>query len=144
MPFKTNIRDFGGKSPSHLVDSYLILVTIELALKDGNFANGVTGGHDVPSMLTNVGHSIGTLTAQVTSLVASLGNAISSVTCQDQYGKAIPVPRSSYPYLRYCRCKGDWGGAQETAQQNLADLYSLCQQTLSFLKLHQKAIGITL
>ena len=149
MPHIRNIRGFLFQlQPNDLVQSYGILVALELALKDGGHSAG-TGGHDVPSMLGKAKQSLANsgkliLAAQITSFEAKLKNDLCRLSCTGQNGKAQSVPSSSYPYARYTRFQGDWGGVDETSDLVIVDLLQTCQQILHFLRANSAACGVSI
>lgn len=146
MAFTTNIRIFKLPSPQHALSvSYRLLVAVELALKDANCAGG--GGHDVPGMLTvaaNLPTATPHISGQLNSYALQLRATLGQITCQGRNGAPTPVPGHSYPYLRYCRVAGDWGGVHETAAARLAALALICQNLCAFLSVHGRTLGVSL
>lgn len=149
MPHIKNIQSFLFQlHPNHLAESYGILVALELALKDSGHIAG-TGGHDVPSMLGRAKQSLAisgklVLAAQVTSFEAKLKNDLGQLLCTGQKGSAQAVPTHSYPYARYTRFQGDWGGIDETPNLAIAGLLQTCQQILSFLRANSTDCGVSI
>jgi len=147
MGYLTSTRAFRSLSAQDpLVDSYRLLVAVELALKDANL--GPASGHDVPTMLAAASQAVAVaapfLATQLNGFSASLANDLQHVTCNDRNGQAVPVPARSYPYLRYCRRAGDWAGAHETPTAAIAALESNCQSLCRFLVMHGAQLGISL
>lgn len=137
-------RNLSGQDP--LVDSYRLLVAVELALKDANL--GPSGGHDIPTMLAAASQSVAAaapfLATQLNGFAASLANDLQQVTCNHRNGQIAPVPARSYPYLRYCRRAGDWAGANETPMATIAALESNCHNLCRFLVTHGAQLGVSL
>ena len=145
MTFTNNIRLFSSGLRSDLVESYLLLIGIELALKDAKFTSD--NGHDIPGMLIQASESEKAIAkqgvqVQLLGLATQLSNSLKAVTCQSIDGQPQPVPHKSYPYLRYCRCEGDWNGTSETSALKLNELLDTCKNTRSVLKSIGKVIGI--
>ena len=149
MPHTKNIQAFITLSgPNALVMAYGILVGLELALKDAGFKAG-TGGHDVPAMLGRAKQTLATagelvLAAQITGLEAKLKNDLNQLTCTSQSGNVQLVPAHSYPYSRYTRFQGDWGGNGETANATVTELLQTCKQILNFLQANPVICGVFL
>lgn len=147
MSYRGNIGAFLlVASPNHLLDSYRILVAVELSLKDGGFTP-VQSGHDVPSMLTQAaqragagGHHI--LAGQIAAEEAKLRTDLAKLRCTNPNGTTRGVPDYNYPYVRYTRFAGDWGGVDETGPQALSDLSQRCNSLASLLRAHQAELGI--
>lgn len=137
-------RDLATQDP--LVDSYRLLVAIELALKDA--ALGPPGGHDVPAMLSAAAHTASStfpfVSAQLNSYAASLGHDLGQISCNDRNGNVSPVPSKSYPHMRYGRRFGDWGGVSETPAAALGTLESTCHLLCGFLIAHGAKFGVHL
>jgi hypothetical protein len=147
MAFLTNIEAFLDPAiPDALVGSYCLLVAVELALKDANCI--VPGSsHDIPSMLqmaASLPTTAATDAAQLNSFSVQLHNDLCSVTCQGKNGTPIPVPRKSYPHLRYGRRKGDWGGVAETSDLCLSNLETTCRALCMFLSTNGARLGVHL
>lgn len=147
MAFTTNIRIFRLPSPQHALSvSYRLLVAVELALKDANCGAG-GGGHNVPGMLTvaaNLPAATPQISGQLSSYALQLQTTLGLISCQGKNGMPTPVPSNSYPYLRYCRVAGDWGGVNETPPANLTDLEHICQNLCAFLSVHGRTLGVNL
>ncbi|WP_185738400.1 hypothetical protein [Variovorax beijingensis] len=148
MGYITTVRAFRSLArPDPLVDSYRLLVAIELSLKDANFG-AVGGGHDVPSMLSLAAASAAGVppfvSGRLIALATTLRNDLVRITCNDRHGNPIPVPGHSYPYLRYSRRNGDWAGVSETPQQLILDLEYTCRAVSSFLLSHGTSFGVAL
>lgn len=138
-------RDLTHQDP--LVDSYRLLVAIELALKSGGL--GPAQGHDVPTMLSHaasayVAAAMPLASGQLLSLSAKLSHDLVQVTCNGLTGQPSAVPAKSYPYLRYGRRTGDWAGISETPNAVLADLESTCHLICTFFIAHGAKIGVRL
>jgi hypothetical protein len=124
MAYTTSIRAFGRLAlRDALVDSYRMLVALELALKDAKCFNGGSG-HDVPSMLTVAAYLPATLNfpyvgAQLLGYSATLKSDLVAIYCQGKDGKPTTVPWHNYPYIRYTRRPGDWGGVAETPTRSI-------------------------
>ena len=147
MAFKSNIKAFYQNNTDPLFVSYRLLVAIELALKDAKYPP--LGSHDIPSMLANAARSptlsvAPAIAPQLLSLSAKLKRDLGAITCQDKKGAPQSVPPASYPYIRYSRCAGDWGGASETPLSNLIALRDTCQSICSFLSTHRNSIGVSI
>jgi len=149
MAFKSNIRAFYNLTKSHpLLDSYRLLVALELALKDANCA-AHGGGHDVPNMLVTASNSPSAaafplVSAQLKSYSTKLRTDLGSITCQGKNSLPAPVPPSSYPYIRYSRCFGDWSGINETPTQTIQTLETTCRSICAFISAHGVKIGVFL
>ena len=146
MSFKTNKKAFlDPANPDSILSIYCTLVGVELALKDANISS--PSGHDVPAMLQQLSTSANGLpiiSAQLNSLIAQLKLDLSSVTCQGKNGQPISVPAHSYPYLRYSRQTGDWGGVGETSGALIVSLESTCRNLRAFLTTHGTGLGVQL
>lgn len=147
MPFSTNVRSFLAPASSDLVKSYLILVSIELALKDAQFVG--KSSHDVPGMLFHAAESPAAakkngMKVQLRGLATTLSNSLNAITCIGVNGNIERVPTMSYPHLRYCRCEGDWGGIQETSSLRLSELLYNCNNLYAVLRSIGKTIGVKL
>lgn len=142
MPYKTNISAFlQGENPSPLLESYRILVAIELALKDLGITGGTTG-HDVPSMLAQTAIKHPTLAAQLNAHQAKLNADLVQITCNDKNSQPTPVKANNYPHARYTRFIGDWNGVSETPNNSLAALAQTCNNLLGDLRTHRATLGI--
>lgn len=147
MPFSTNIRSFLAPLGSDLVKSYLILISVELALKDAKFIGKFS--HDVPGMLLHaaespaVANKVG-MEVQLRGLATALSTSLNAISCTGVNGNVERVPTTSYPYLRYCRCEGDWGGVQETSVLRVSQLLLDCNNLLTVLRSIGKTIGVKL
>lgn len=147
MPFSTNIRSFLAPAGSDLTKSYLILISVELALKDAAFKGRTS--HDVPGMLLHAAQSPSIITkpgieVQLRGLATTLSNSLNAINCVGVDGNAERVPTSSYPHLRYCRFEGDWGGDKETSALKVAQLLHDCNNLFSVLRRISKSMGIKL
>jgi hypothetical protein len=145
MPFTTNIQEFQAFPGSALVESYLILIAIELALKDRGAKSG--DGHDVPGLLTSLlqfpkisKHP--KLPGELTSYIAQLRSSLQAIWCTDQDGNPKKVPSNSYPYLRYCRCYSEWNGNKETKTADILTLNATCKSLRDFLRRNIKTIEV--
>ncbi|NRT58142.1 hypothetical protein [Sphaerotilus uruguayifluvii] len=147
MAFSTNKRTFlNFASPAPLLKTYCILVAIELALKDAAVPAG-RGGHDVPTMLDNVADSISgapSISGALKSISLQLRRDLASITCQEKGGAVGNVPPYSYPYIRYSRHSGDWGGVNETSPALISGLEVTCNNLLGLLTTHGSTIGVHL
>lgn len=147
MAFTSNIRAFRNlDQPDALVNSYRLLIAVELALKDGScMVQG--GGHDVPGMLqvaANLSTATTYVSAQLNALSQNLRNDLGSITCQGKNGAPNPVRPASYPDLRYGRQAGDWGGLCETPTSCFASLELTCLNLCAFLSAHGAHLGVHL
>ena len=147
MTFTNNIKYFSNGLRSDLVESYLLLISIELALKDAKYMG--KGGHDIPGMLEHASESEKAaakqgVQVQLLGLATKLSNSLKAITCQSENGHPQAVPHRSYPFLRYCRCEGDWNGAAETSALRLVELLDTCKNTRSVLKSVGKTIGVNI
>lgn len=147
MAFTSNVRIFRNLAqPESLVNSYRLLVALELALKDGNCAVA-GGGHDVPKMLVVAARLPAAqvfVSAQLLSFSQKLQANLGLITCQGVNGLPRPVPPHSYPYIRYGRRVGDWGGNSETPNAHFFDLELTCQNLCAFLVVHGPNLGVNL
>lgn len=147
MTHKTNIEAFLRITQPHdLYDAYSALVAIELALKDGGYKHG-QGGHDIPEMLAKLSQTVAALghtaiSAQLNSLESQLRTDLSNLICTKPNNSTGQVPTYSYPYMRYTRCAGDWGGVSETINTYLSDLLSTCNNLISQLRANGPAFGV--
>lgn len=149
MTFTSSIQAFGALSRQDaLVDSYRMLIALELALKDAKC--GVVGsGHDIPSMLTLAAHlpasnAVPYVSAQLLGYSATLKADLVSIICEGKSGSPSAVPAHNYPYIRYTRRVGDWGGTNETPVAALAALEVTCHRITQFLSVHGAKIGVFL
>lgn len=147
MAFTSNIKAFLNPAiQDPLSRAYCMLVAIELALKDASFTVS-GGGHDVPGMLQLAANAIAgspATSAQLNSLSLQLKNALGAITCQGKNGHPTHVPPVNYPYLRYTRRSGDWGGINETPANSLSILEAVCQNLRAFLIQHRTMLGVQL
>jgi len=145
MPFTTNIKAFSTTvGADALVNAYLALVGVELALKDAG--HGALGGHDVPTRLqsaasaASVAHPF--LAAQLNGHAAKLANDLKTITCVGRNGNTQTVPPGSYPFLRYARLSGDWGAIDETPAGHIKSLEATCKALRTFLQNHRALLGV--
>jgi hypothetical protein len=149
MPHTSNIKAFlQTLQPNHLLDSYRILVAVELALKDAGLST-VPSDHDVPAMLSRCALQMAAsgnnaLSAQITAYETKLRADLAQLWCTNAKGTIIPVPARSYPYVRYTRHVGEWGGVSETLAQSIVDLAQTCNSLLAFLLANATSIGVKL
>lgn len=142
MPYKTNISIFLPNGPiSGLIDSYRILVAIELALKDGGF-NGGPSGHDIPGMLAQASVRCPTLAAQLQAHQARLATDFAQIICNSRNGNPVAATASNYPHARYTRFIGDWAGVSETPVLAMVALTQTCNSLLNDLQKHSAQLGI--
>jgi hypothetical protein len=147
MGFNQNIRVFRMLSQqSELVDAYRMLIAIELVLKN---ASGSTpnAGHNIPAMLTRLASTapVGmSISGPLNSLARALKTDLNAIVCQGKDGHPCPVPDYSYPYMRYTRFSGDWGGSSETPLVNIKKLEATCHNIISFLSAHKAVIGVVI
>lgn len=142
MAYKTNISIFlPNGTQNGLVESYRILVAIELALKDAGF-NGGPGGHDIPGMLAQVSVQHPPLAGQLIAHQAKLTTDLGQITCNNKNNSPAPVPANNYPHARYARLNGDWAGVSETPQAFITTLTQTCNSLLSDLQTHKATLGI--
>lgn len=142
MAYQTNISTFlPNGPPSPLLDSYRILVAIELALKDRGFYGGTTG-HDIPSMLAQTAVQHPALASQLNAHQAKLNSDLVQIICNDKNSKPVFVKANNYPHARYTRFFGDWGGVNETSHPSIAALAQTCNSLLSHLQTHKVTLGI--
>lgn len=145
MAFTSNIRSFFNLTKSDpLVDSYRLLVAVELALKD---SGRPPGGHDVPGMLQAVARlptAPPHISAQLNAFSQQLRNDLGSITCVGKTGSPIPVPCNNYPFMRYGRHAGEWGGVDETPRQHFVALETTCRNLCAFLSAHGALVGVHL
>lgn len=142
MPYKTNISTFLQNGISNqLLESYRILVAIELALKDLGLNAGNTG-HDVPSMLAQTAIQHPALAAQLNAHQAKLQADLVKILCNDKNNQPVAVKANNYPHARYTRFVGDWNGVSETPPQSLAALVQTCNSLLGDLRTHKATLGI--
>lgn len=142
MPYTTNISAFlqiGAANP--LLESYQILVAIELALK-GLGIHGGTTGHNIPLMLTQIANQHPALAAQLNAHQLKLKADLARITCNDKNSQPAAVKADNYPHTRYARFTGDWNGVSETPPLNIIALAQTCNSLLSDLKSHKATLGI--
>lgn len=141
MTYRTNISIFLPNGPPNpLLDAYRILVAIELALKD----IGCTGGHDIPTMLSQAAAQHPMLASQLNTHQAKLSADLRQLTCNSPRGQPAPVLANNYPHARYTRFTGDWNGVSETPPQSIAVLAQTCHSLLAHLRAHKATLGIHL
>lgn len=128
-------------SPSPLLESYRILVAIELALKDGGFGAG-SSGHDIPLMLAQTAAQHPTLASQLNAHQAKLRADLVQIICNNKFNEPVSVSPNNYPHARYTRFTGDWDGIRETLPQSISTLAQTCNSLLSHLKTHKATLGI--
>lgn len=147
MAFTSNKKAFlNPASSDSLFSAYCTLVVIELALKDAHVP-APNGGHDVPEMLQLAAAAITSapaVTAQLTGYSARLKADLGAITCQDRNGQPGTLPARSYPYLRYTRLSGDWGGVSETPANLILALEATCNNLRMFLTTHSATLGVQL
>jgi hypothetical protein len=147
MPHTTNIHDFQSFRGSELVESYLLLIAIELALKDRGAK--AADNHDVPDLLaslskfSNIANSR-KVSGELNSFIAQLRTALSAIWCTGPDGSPQRVPSKSYPYLRYCRHYSEWAGDHETKASDILSLNATCKSLRDFLRKNNKIIGVDL
>jgi hypothetical protein len=142
VTYKTNISTFLPNGPqTPLLESYRILVAIELALKDRGFNAGTTG-HDIPAMLAQTAIQHPTLASQLNAHQAKLHSDLIQLTCNDKNNQPIFVRANNYPHARYTRFVGDWGGVRETSFQAIEALAQTCNSLLGHLQTHKTTLGI--
>jgi hypothetical protein len=144
VAYVTNKSAFAALSCScPAVNSYAILVRIELALKDGNCR--AQRGHDVPTML-EIAALLNTappaVAPQLRQYATRLRTDLSAIRCQGLGGIAAQVNAGAYPDLRYVRHAGDWGGVDETSQHELLQLMGTCSSICQLLLVHGKTFGV--
>lgn len=147
MSFTSNKRAFLNPATQEpLLSAYCILVAIELALKDANIP-AQNGGHDVPTMLQFAANAMAptsVVSAQLSSFSAQLKTDLSAITCQGKQGSPIGVPGHNYPFIRYSRQHGDWGGVDETPIKRVFALEATCNNLRVFLVTHGATLGVQL
>lgn len=148
MTYRTNISIFLPNGPPNpLLDSYRILVAIELALKDLGVTGGTTG-HDIPSMLAQVATQAATLhpmlASQLITHQAKLKEDLCRITCNNKMSHPVSVSANNYPHARYTRFTGDWNGIGETPHQSIVVLAQTCNSLLAHLQTHKATLGINL
>ena len=118
MPHKFNQRAFSSlDTNSPLVRSYLKLVAIELALKDGDLTNWSLN-HHIESMIASLGKPA------LTALAATLRSALSNLWCEKKGGGgAARVSAQIYPHIRYLRHISDFAGVTDASSDG--DLQTL-------------------
>jgi hypothetical protein len=142
VTYQTNISTFlPNGPPSPLLDSYRILVAIELALKVQGF-NGGQNGHDIPLMLAQTAAQHPTLAGQLNTHQAKLRADLVRITCNNKNNQPVAVQANNYPHARYTRLVGDWGGVNETSHQSIAALAQTCNSLLSHLQANKATLGI--
>ncbi|MDR8366837.1 hypothetical protein [Pseudomonas sp. JL3] len=146
MALKKNIQSFKKCSESDdLVGAYRLLVALELALKNQGLTSTGRSGHDVPGLLQSAAIApSGAIAAQLIGYAATLRNQLQLITCVGLKTASQFVPADNYPYMRYARMDGDWGGVDETPQKVLKDLYAMCESVCSFLKANESSVGVIL
>lgn len=125
---------------SPLLGAYATLVALELFLKDHLtlYVASVPTSHDVPKLLkTLAGHLEGKHSGPISSLALQLSTKLANLWCKGKDGNAIPVPSSSYPYMRYLRHDSDWDSSASTDEE-LNGVLSISKQIIHTL---YKAIG---
>lgn len=147
MAFTTNVQIFRNLANGHsLLTSYRLLAAVELALKDAN-CTVAGGGHDVPGMLDVAASRPAAqpfVPGQLISFAGQLRSSLGLLKCQGKNGNPQPVPAHSYPYMRYCRFDGDWGGVDETPPAYVTALEQVCQNLCAFLSVHGPKLGVNL
>jgi hypothetical protein len=144
MPFQGNRSAFANLNQQNcLIDSYRMLVALELALKD----LGITpsGGHDIPMMLVPLsvtGSPSPIVAGQLNTHISQLRHDLNSIVCQGRNGTPQSVPSHSYPYIRYARLAGDWSGHSETPLSTVQKLEATCRGLISFLRTNYPTVGI--
>lgn len=147
MPHTTNIQDFQTYRGSLLVESYLILIAVELSLKDCGAKS--VDSHDIPELLSSLlsfpkiaDHR--KAPGELNSHIAQLRSALSAIWCNDPDGRPIKVPSKSFPHLCYCRCYSEWDGERETKTEDIMTLNAACKNLREFLKNNKRLIGVDL
>lgn len=134
----TNISDFldaGKASSSALIQAYLGLVAIELALK----SHVTLFDHDVGAGLTRFKNTrcVGALSSksiELTALVNRLRSDIQAICVNGKDGMARFAPSNSYPFIRYARISGDAWPDPICPMSDLARLARTVQQIRAFLR----------
>jgi hypothetical protein len=147
MPYTTNIHDFQTFKGSELVESYLILIAIELALKDCGATSGES--HNIPNLLESLLQFTKVskhpkIPSDLASHVAQLRASLSAIWCNNADGKPDRVPSKSYPHLRYCRFYMEWENDRETKATDIFKLNATCKALREFLRKNKSVIGIKL
>lgn len=144
MSLRSNLVAFmASRGGDPLVNSYLMLIGFELALKNAGYI--AARGHDVPEMLVVASRKGGlspAIAGQLKSQSSKLKAKLSILFCQGRAGNSQKVPAHSYPYIRYCRYVGDWNGVQENSRQDFYELELFCRQLVSFLKAQRNSLGL--
>lgn len=142
MSYKTNILAFLQIETYHpLLESYHILIAIELALKDLGMQSGNTG-HDIPSMLAQTAQQYPALAARLHAHQARLQTDLTQIICNHKNRHPVAVQQNNYPNVRYTRFAGDWNGVGETSAQSLTNLAQTCNSLLMELRAHKAILGI--
>lgn len=142
MSYSTNISTFLQVGTSNqLLESYRILVAIELALKDLGLTAGPTG-HDIPSMLAEKASQHPALASQLNGHQAKLKADLVQLICNNKNNQPAAVKADNYPHARYTRFTGDWNGVSETSPQSLIELAQTCNSLLAHLRMHKATLGI--
>ena len=104
MAHKYNVSAFqqGATSTHPLLRLYCSLVVLELALKDSEAVWPGHVGHDVPTLLADVGE---------TALSVQLQGRLAALKCTARSGAEAPVSASNYAHIRYLRHESDFPGA---------------------------------
>lgn len=146
MSLHSNLKAFmASRGGDPLVNSYLMLVGFELAFKNAGYTTH--GGHDVPEMLVKASRKTGLpppVSGQLKTHSEKLKRLLSQLLCQSVSGSPQKVPASNYPYMRYCRYPGDWGGAKENDLRSYNELEQFCLHLSIFLKVQKNILGIAL
>ncbi len=132
MPHAMNRAAFlaARNSDQPLLSAYGQLVATELALKDNSSI--WRRGHDVPSMLDDLGDS------GITALSMQLRVNLSAIPCTDLSGNAASVSPDKYPNLRYARHVNDHAGG--TTDVDLQDLVYTVEDII--VQLRAKGVAI--
>lgn len=143
MGHSTNVKIFAAASvpTSHgaLGACYCKLVTIELTLKH---ATGITGGHDIPSLLVKA--SIGkntTIVGNANNLAAMLTTDLDSIRVTSVAGSVAKARGKAYPDIRYTRFHADGWPAPATLESSLVALKATVDAITAFMI---KDLGLTL
>jgi HPt (histidine-containing phosphotransfer) domain-containing protein len=128
MPHLYNQRaftDFDTANP--LLNSYIRLVAIELALKNWNAANWGSG-HQIDMMIASIGKPA------LLALAQKLQALLASLWCEKKGGGPTLVTSTNYPAIRYIRHVSDFGNSSASSENELEDLKNVIDDLFNELK----------
>lgn len=143
---EANRASFLGRNGSScLATTYGKLVAIELTIKDHMGASAKPEWrHNLPVILTSFATHCSSSnptvsTANLNSLASQLANNLARFECSGVSGNRQPVPRSSYPHMRYIF--HEWDGSHPTDTKE-SDIHTLDLIADNIIHILQRLYGV--